>query len=825
LARAGGFGCIPFASGADQSDAPMTHRTTHDNRMPSATKATRPVSRRASRRPAAAWLPLLLSLALPGLGALRAQELDGKVATILAQADAGPVDRTYELGSMLADAAPATNTDAFRDAVVRSVARHGDKARLVAAMAIQQLKTDTTYGKDLLDLLKPVASSKDDGARAASMALLGQDKFFNARLLPDVRKLIEANCKDEFVAPRVRIEAALALWRVGGSDQQALAKQTLDEFLRSTDRELQVRGALALAEINTEGGPAWDVLREIQFEPTEFGRLARLYVQRGETQREFERMLADVVRSATADGKVPAGRSDEYRLLNELRMRIRAQHINGSEATDADLLEFAAKGMLQGLDQHSAFFTSDEFKRFFFDLNREYGGIGAFVNFDQDGDFSIVRPIYSGPAYKAGMLSGDKILEVDGWETGGHTSDEIIARLKGRPDTTVVLKVFRPGLQEPQELSITRQQIAVPAVNWAMVPGEIGYVELINFSSNISEELAVALADLERRGAKGLVLDVRNNTGGFLTQARDVVEQFVPADKLVVYTSGPAEERRDYKTRPGHRVCTLPMAVLTNAFSASASEITAGALQDHDRAVIVGHRTFGKGSVQNLIALNADRAEPFEDLNQDNAWQEGEPYTDRNGNGKYDFGAHIKLTVARYYLPSGRCPHREFDKEGRPVRSEWGVTPDKIIDLLEQKPEDAWKNAAVFAILKKGSFREYVKKQLPKNKELFQQLAEGDDGDPAKYPEFDAFYTSLDTKLSKDDVRRWLRYEVRDQVSDLRGAVYPGQRALGDPQEDAQLQEAVRTLLQKRGHDIRDIAAYKNVLKIKFGDEPRTSAK
>jgi C-terminal peptidase prc len=269
-------------------------------------------------------------------------------------------------------------------------------------------------------------------------------------------------------------------------------------------------------------------------------------------------MLARVVEKGRGEKKGGEG-GGEYALLDELKQRIRAAHVRGGEVSDAELMEFAAKGMLSGLDPHSTFFTSEEFQKFFFDLNREYGGIGAFVNFDQDGDFSIVRPIYSGPAYKAGMKSGDKILEIDGWETSGHTTDEIITRLKGRPETSVTLKVFRPGFQKPEELTIVRRQISVPAVNWAMVPGDIGYVELINFSQNISEELRKALNDLEQRGAKGIVLDVRNNTGGFLQEARSIVEQFVAGKKLVVYTEGPAEPRRNYYTADRNRkVCDLP---------------------------------------------------------------------------------------------------------------------------------------------------------------------------------------------------------------------------------------------------------------------------
>jgi carboxyl-terminal processing protease len=762
---------------------------------------------------------LLLALGSPS----RAQELKQQVGAVLAQSEGAAVAAVYPLAAELADLAPERNLDGFLTAVMAAAGEsRGDSRRLCAALALADLKEDATFGKSVFTLLRPVAERGGDDARAVALSLLGRERLFNARVLPDVREVVEAACEDELVAPLVRIEAALALWGVGTNGQRAVAKGVLEQFLQSNDAELQQRGALALAQINTEGGRAWQILREIRDQPTDFGRRADLFIQREEQRREFDRALTDLLKRKGPEAG--GGGDDDYRVLDELRHRIRIQHINGAEVTDEEMVEYAAKGMLQGLDPHSTFFTSQEFQKFYFDLNREYGGIGAFVNFDQDGDFSIVRPIYSGPAYEAGLRSGDKILEVDGWETGGHTTEEIIKKLKGRPESQVALKFFRLGFQEAQEITITRQQISVPAVNWAMVPGEIGYIELINFSANISAELQVALADLVGKGAKGIVLDVRNNTGGFLTQARDVVEQFVTGRELVVYTKGPNEPRRSYSTSDRRReVCELPLAILTNRLSASASEITAGAFQDLGRAKVIGKRSFGKGSVQNIFPLMSSPEEEFEDLNRDRTWQEGEPYTDRNGNGKYDPGAHFKLTVAKYYLPSGRCPHREYDKEGRIVDPDWGVKPDIELELLENKPEDAWKNSAVFAILKTGKIREYVREQIAENELLFRELAEGDDGDPQRYPGFDAFYEGLDTKLSKDDVRRWLRYEVRDQVSDLRGAVYPGNRALGDAQEDAQLQEAIRTLMQERGDDIRAVEALKNVLKISF--EPSEAGK
>jgi C-terminal peptidase prc len=776
--------------------------------------------RNVFKRPSAVLASLCL-IVVSGL--LQAQELQPQVAAVLAQAESSEASEIYPLGDQLADVAPERNLDGFLTAIMATAGKSDNaRVRLCAALALAQLKEDSTFGKNLFELLEPVAKDGEEFVRAASLALLGEERLYNARILPDVRKLVQATCENELVQPKVRIEAALSLWKIGSNAQLEIAKTVLEQFLQSSDRDLQQRGALALAEINTEGGRAWQILRDIRDQPTDAGRRAAMFLKQAEQRREWEAQLREFIK---AQGPAGQAGSDDYAVLDELRHRVRIQHINGSEITKEELVEFAAKGMLQGLDPHSTFFTSQEFQRFYFDLNREYGGIGAFVNFDQDGDFSIVRPIYSGPAYESGLRSGDKILEVDGWETNGHTTEEIIKRLKGRPESQVSLKFFRPGFQEPQELSVTRRQIAVPAVNWAMVPGEIGYIELINFSANISSELQVALRDLTSKGAKGIVLDVRNNTGGYLTEARDVVEQFIEGKQLVVYTEGPNEPRRSYSTDPRRRnVCKLPLAVLTNRLSASASEITAGAFQDIGRATIIGKRSFGKGSVQNLFPLNTSPPEEFEDLNGDRAWQEGEPYQDRNGNGIYDPGAHIKLTVAKYYLPNGRCPHREYDKEGRIVDPAWGVKPDIELELLENKPEDAWKNSAVFAILKKGSIKAYVKEQIEKNDALFRELAEGDDGDSSRYPGFDEFYTGLETKLSKDDVRRWVRYEVRDQISDLRGAVYPGQRALGDSQEDAQLQEAIRVLMKQRGDDIRDLAALKNVLKISFDDKKTARA-
>ncbi|MGK0303818.1 MAG: hypothetical protein ACI89X_004718, partial [Planctomycetota bacterium] len=409
-------------------------------------------------------------------GSARAQELNAQVAAVLAQAEAAEASEIYRIADQLADLAPERNLDGYLTAVMATAGTSDNhRQRLCAALALAQLKEDATFGKSMLALCEPVAKEGKEFERSAALSLLGEERLFNIRILPDVRKLVLAQCENELVKPKVRIEAALSLWKIGSNRQLETAKNVLEQFLQSSDRDLQQRGALALAEINTEGGRAWQILREIRDQPTDAGRRAAMYLKQEEQRREWEAQLREVIK---ARGPETNTGNDDYAVLDELRHRIRVQHIRGGDITNEEMVEYAAKGMLRGLDPHSTFFTSQEFQRFYFDLNREYGGIGAFVNFDQEGDFSIVRPIYSGPAYESGLRSGDKILEVDGWETGGHTTEEIIKRLKGRPESLVVLKFFRPGFQEAQEVSITRRQISVPAVNWTMVPGEIGYIEL-----------------------------------------------------------------------------------------------------------------------------------------------------------------------------------------------------------------------------------------------------------------------------------------------------------------------------------------------------------
>ncbi len=763
---------------------------------------------------------VLTALLLAASGVAQ-DELQREVTRELARADAVGLAGVWSLGLDLAD------LDGTEDALAKALSAAGESqgplGRLAVASALRELADGSLFGKEILDVLRPVLEQDDGALQAAALSFLAEEELFNRRIAPEVAAILLGKVTDDLAPPPARVEAARGLWRIGDEDGQQAAKRTLTDFLRSRDDRLRVQAALALADLNTDStGPAWNVLREIADQPTPEGRLAESYLRREEERRLFQRRLQQII-LRQLDGEQP---DDEFALLRELMVTASSQHIRGESFDDDQMIEAAAKGLMRSLDRHSAYFTSDEFQRFFFDLNREYGGIGAFVNFDRDEVFSIVRPIYSGPAYAAGLRSGDKILEVDGWETTDHTSEEIIARLKGEPQTTVVLKVLRPGLQEAQDIAITRAQITVPSVNWDMLPGEIGYVELINFAQSTADELRAAIEAMQAEGLTGVVLDVRNNTGGYLLAARDVVEMFVEPRKLVVYTQGrEPDDRLEYRTRAGHQLSTeLPLIVLTNEYSASAAEITAGALQDHGRATLVGERTFGKGSVQQLLELRTRPPEPFQDGNDNGVRDDWEDYEDLDENGKYDVGPHMKLTVARYHLPSGRSLHKEMDGDGRILNPDWGVTPEFEVELREFSAKDAWKNSEIFELFRQNRFQDFAEQLVRLDPDLALQLADGDGRDVARYPGFEEFYSSLDTNLAKDDVRRWVRYLLRDEVADLRGKAYPGGRAVGDYQEDGQLQKAIRLVLERTGRTVDSVPAYESALREQTGEDQTARA-
>jgi hypothetical protein len=221
--------------------------------------------------------------------------------------------------------------------------------------------------------------------------------------------------------------------------------------------------------------------------------------------------------------------------------------------------------------------------------------------------------------------------------------------------------------------------------------------------------------------------------------------------------------------------------------------------------------------VQSLLDLKSKPGERFTDENGNHRKDDWERFEDENKNGKYDPGPRMKMTVAKYYLPSGRSLHKEYGEDGKVENPDYGVTPDVKVEAEGKSRRDAWKESEIFDLWKKEAFQNYVRERMAEHKDLFVKLAEGDGGDENAYPGFDEFYQGLDTRLSRDDVRKWIRIVVRDEVADVRGKAFPGIQFMGDYQEDEQLQGAIKVVLEKVGMKMEDVPEYRGLVKVAVG--------
>jgi len=315
-------------------------------------------------------------------------------------------------------------------------------------------------------------------------------------------------------------------------------------------------------------------------------------------------------------------------MLTETILCIKRNYVD--EKTYDQIVNGALHGMLQALDSHSDFLDGEAYEDLQEDTKGKYGGIGLQVGM-KEGVLTVIAPIEDTPAYKAGIQSGDKILEIDGDKTMQMKLENAVKKMRGQKGTTVVLTIRRVDEDEFRKVTIVRDEVDVSSVKGATIIADgVGYVRITQFTLPTGSLLEDSLKKLKDKGMNALVLDLRNNPGGLLTSAIDVSQKFLAKDQLIVTTKGregvmPKEEKRT-KTDGAYK--DIPMVVLVNWGSASASEIVAGALQDNKRAVIVGTTSYGKGSVQSILPLKA-------------------------GDGK----SALRLTTAKYYTPSGRTIH------------------------------------------------------------------------------------------------------------------------------------------------------------------------
>ncbi len=317
----------------------------------------------------------------------------------------------------------------------------------------------------------------------------------------------------------------------------------------------------------------------------------------------------------------------ELRAFTEVFEKIKTDYVE--PVGDTDLLENAIRGMLSGLDPHSNYLDPDAFKDLQVGTSGEFGGLGIEVGME-DGFVKVIAPIDDTPAQRAGVQAGDLIIRINDTPVKGLTLTESVNLMRGKPGTDITLSIVREGEDKPLKLTITRAIIEVKGVRSRTLEPGFGYVRITQFQTRTGENLVEVLSELKKEndGAlKGMVLDLRNNPGGVLGAAVSVSDTFLE-NGLIVYTEGRVKDSQlKFKATPTDMLKGAPLVVLVNAGSASASEIVAGALQDHQRAIVMGEKTFGKGSVQTILPMNN--------------------------------GSALKLTTARYYTPSGRSIQAE----------------------------------------------------------------------------------------------------------------------------------------------------------------------
>jgi len=335
---------------------------------------------------------------------------------------------------------------------------------------------------------------------------------------------------------------------------------------------------------------------------------------------------------------------DELRTFSEIFGRIKNNYVESVE--DKELLQNAIRGMLSGLDPHSTYLDLSDFKELREGTSGEFGGLGIEVTME-DGFVKVVSPIDDTPAARAGVLAGDLIIRLDDTPVKGLSLSEAVDIMRGKPDSKLLLTIIREGEDKPLKIELIRAIIKVKSVKQRMLEPGYGYIRISTFASRTGASLkeAISALKIENDGAlNGLVLDLRNNPGGLLNAAIDVSDAFITKG-LIVYTEGRIKDsNQKFNAKPDDLLKGAPLIVLVNGGSASASEIVAGALQDHSRAIIVGTKTFGKGSVQTVMPLTNDTA--------------------------------VKMTTARYFTPSGRSIQAE------------GIVPDIKIEAVKISATD-----------------------------------------------------------------------------------------------------------------------------------------
>ena len=469
---------------------------------------------------------------------------------------------------------------------------------------------------------------------------------------------------------------------------------------------------------------------------------------------------------------------------------------NYAEPVDTDkvIYDGAIPGMLRVLDPHSNFFDPKQYALFKEEQQGKYYGVGMTVQ-QRENQTVVLAPFVGSPAYKAGIRPGDIIQKVDGKSCDGLTTTEVADMLKGAKGTIVHISLGREGWEKPIEVTVTRDEIPRPGVEYfTMVKPGIGYVRVSTFNETTDSDLNEALRQLDVSKLDGLIIDLRNNGGGLLNQAVGMADMFLDKNEIVVSHRGRASQERRYYAVRGNQGIEVPVIVLINGQSASASEIVSGAIQDHDRGLIVGEVSFGKGLVQTQFPLSEDTA--------------------------------LLLTTARYYTPSGRLIQRDYKNvslydyhynpqpptkpevkltdSGRQVFGGGGITPDDII--AAPKPDDFQQmlyRRGVFYSQQQG-VGDFIRFYLGEKPDITKEFVVND----AVVTEFRKYLDKQKIKYTDADVQaniNWLKWQIKREVFTSYFGLNDGYKV--ELQDDVQLEKAIELIPQAK-------ALYQNARKI-----------
>jgi carboxyl-terminal processing protease len=491
-----------------------------------------------------------------------------------------------------------------------------------------------------------------------------------------------------------------------------------------------------------------------------------------------------------------AGQNDMQDSVKSFTHVLSVVEHNYAEPVDTDkvIYDGAIPGMLRVLDPHSNFFDPKQYALFKEEQQGKYYGVGMTVQ-QRENQTVVLAPFVGSPAYKAGIRPGDIIQKVDGKSCDGLTTTEVADMLKGAKGTVVHISLGREGWEKPIEVTVTRDEIPRPGVEYfTMAKPGVGYVRVSTFNETTDSDLADALRQLDVSKLDGLIIDLRNNGGGLLNQAVGMADMFLDKNEIVVSHRGRASQNRPYYAIRGNQGIEVPVIVLINGQSASASEIVSGAIQDHDRGLIVGETSFGKGLVQTQFPLSEDTA--------------------------------LLLTTARYYTPSGRLIQRDYKNvslydyhynpqpptkpevkltdSGRQVFGGGGITPDDIV--AAPKPDDFQQmlyRRGVFYLQQQG-VGDFTRFYLGEKPDITKDFVVND----AVLAQFRKYLDQQKIKYSDADIQaniNWLKWQIKREVFTSYFGLNDGYKV--ELQDDVQLEKAIDLIPQAK-------ALYQNARKI-----------